>query len=233
MRLKQPKIGVYGPLTRNLQKKLSYERISLSWKVVDVFLYLGSRTESSPSLSDIPDPIFLEVADRAYATESIRINAYWEPQQDDTMDLTKFGLINPMADVQTFRFHSYSFEPDGLGRYPVEGDIIKVSFLEQDSKNVFYEVTDIDRKREPETFIVTVSATPMDATQETTEIPTNNDQKLSDLLGRLEDDQDAHVDMDGLDTDGYEVDDPNEDDEYDPRNNEQEEFFDDINRPLF
>lgn len=216
-----------------LQKRLSYERISLSWKSISVYRYLGSRTEAYPSLSDIPDPIFLEVADRAYDTDPVIINAYWEPQQDDVMDLTKFGLINPLQDVQTFRLHSYSFESDGLGRYPVEGDIIKVPFLEQGGKNVFFEVTDVDRKREPETYIVTVTATPMDSTQETTEIVTNNDQKLSDLMGSLQDLQDEEVDIDGLDTDGYEIDDPTNHEPYDPRNDESEDFFDDINRSIF
>lgn len=231
--VKRPKIGVYGEKTRLLQKKLSYERISLNWKTVLVWKYLGSRINATPSIDDIQDPIFLENPDRAYDTEPVEINAYWEPVQEQMMDLSQFGIMNPLGDTQTFRMHSYSFEADGLGRYIIVGDVIEVPFMSIDGKKALFEVTDVDRKKENETYEVIVTTVPMKSRQETVEIDTDNDgaELLEDLLGRIEDVYDD-VSEEGFDTSEIAVDNAS-DVKYDPRPNYATDFLDDPSKPLF
>lgn len=232
--LKQAKIGVYGPKTRSLQKRLSFERIAHTWKTVQVWRYLGSRTSTVPSIDDLPDPIFMEVADRAYDTISVEINAWWPPINEKQMDLSQFGIIDIVGDTQEFRFHSYSMEPDGLGRYIIIGDILEVPFLEIDGQSVFFEVTDVDRRKENETFEIIVNAKPMENSQETAEIDNlnQNEAKLEDLMGRIDGISDVEVEWDEADTTGIDVDDPTTD-TYDPRPDHAEDFLDDPSKPIF
>lgn len=233
--LKSPVIGQYGSKTRLLQKKLSYERISLTWKTVNVYKYLGSRTNATPSINDIPDPVFLEVADRAYDTTPVEINAWWEQLPEQQMDLSQFGIISPLGDTQQFRFHSYSFEVDGLGRYIMVGDIIEVPFLEQDGNKVFYEITDINRKNENENYIVIASAKPMADSQETTEIPDKNTDKplFDNLESELVADMESDFTEDGVDTTTTQTsDEPDSRDPYDPRPDDSEDFLDDPNKQI-
>ena len=230
--LKQNKFGVYGTKDRLLQARLSYERLSLTAKTVKVYKYLGSRVNGTPDIDDIQDPIFLEVPDRAYDTTPIEINVWYETLPESPVDLTRFGIINPLGDMQQFRFHSYSFEVDGLGRYIVTGDILEVPFLIQDGKKTFFEVEDVDRKSEFENFFIIVNAKPISDKQEVTEIPnipTNSaieaihDTDFETLMN-------SEVALEGLDLTEVETDDEiSPRPTYDPRPDDGESFLDDPN----
>jgi len=182
--LKTPNIGVYESKTRALQRRLSFESVSLSWKTVNVYKYLGSAVNGSPTIYDIQDKVFLENPDRSYDQSPVEINAWYEMLPESQFDLSKFGIINPIGNTQQFKFHINSFAGDGLGRYIVVGDILEVPFLLQDKNKAFFEVTDIDRKTEFENFFVIVTTTPISDTQETDEITDmNSNSDLMDELG--------------------------------------------------
>ena len=230
--LKTTKFGLYGSKDRLLQKKLSYERLSLTAKTVKIYKYLGSRVNVTPNVDDIQDPIFLEVPDRAYATTPIEINVWYETLPESPVDLSRFGIINPLGDMQQFRFHSYSFEADGLGRYIVANDIIEVPFLLQDGKKTYFEVEDVDRKGEFENFFVIVNAKPISDKQEVTEIPNINTNSTFEATHATDFESyvNAHVALEGIDTSTVDIDNdisprPN----YDPRPDSGESFLDDPN----
>jgi hypothetical protein len=226
---KNPHIGVYGTKDRLLQARLSYERTSLTWKTVKVYKYLGSAINVTPALDDIQDPIFMENPDRAYNVTPIEINASFEPLQDEQMDLSRFGIINPLGNNQRFAFHSYSFAVDGLGRYIMVGDIIEVPFWYQEGRKSYWQVEDIDRKMEFESFMITVTASPMNDTQETTEIPNipSNSDIMATLKIDMNDEQIANFTEDGYDTTEVVLDnEPVTRDPYDPRPDATEDFLD-------
>lgn len=237
--LKIATVGVYGPKQRALQKRLAFERVSLTHKTVVVWRYLGSRTNITPSLEDIPDPIFLEVADRAYDTDNpVEINAFYEFLPESQFDLSRFGIINPLGNTQQFRFHTNSFDTDGLGRYLVEGDILEVPFLAEgdtDEKSSYWEVTDVDVKSEFENFFVVVTTTPMNRSQETSEIPGNNtnDDLLEQLQQDMEDVQTAQVANHGFDDTAYDEITENPTKPYDPRPDIAEDFLDNPTKKVF
>lgn len=234
--VKRPKIGVYGPKTRDLQKRLSYESVSLTWKTCFVYRYLGPRTEASPSIYDIQDKVLFETPDRAYDTTPVELNVWHEMMQEKTMDFSQFGLISPLGNEYIFRFHSLSFEEDGLGRYMIPGDIFEVPFFEQDGKKAFFEVTDVDRKAEFEKFYVVVTAVPMDDKRETAEIADKNIN--SSIMDDLRDGFDAEVEeqnnISGVDVGDYIVDDGDDEPEpYDPRAPEIGDFLDNPDKKIF
>lgn len=227
--LKKPVIGVYGSKDRLMQKRLSYERTSLTWKTVNIYKYLGAATNITPSIDDIQDPIFMENPDRAYDTTPVEINAHFEPLQEEQMDLSRFGIINPLGNNQRFTFHTYSFEDDGLGRYIMAGDIIEVPFWEQDGRKSYWQVEDVDRKPEFETFTIIVSATPMNDTQETVEIPDipSNSDIMTSLNTQMDVEQEANFTEEGYDTTEVILDDETQTREpYDPRPDATEDFLD-------
>lgn len=203
--LKTPLVGVYGDNTRALQRRLAFEKVSLTWKTVNVYKYKGDATESFPQVTDIHDPLFLETPDRAYETNPIEINAWYEFLPETPFDLSKFGIINPLGNTQQFRFHIDSFAVDGLGRYIMAGDIIEVPFLEQDGEPALWEVTDVDRKPEFENYFVVVTTVPVDDSQETEEIDiiNSNESILKDVSDAIVTDADAMVDAGGLDPEPY------------------------------
>lgn len=180
---KVPKVGVYGPNMRKLQRSLALEHVSLTWKPCFVYKYLGSRANLSPAQSDIQDYILLENRDRAYAATPIKINVWYDPLPEQAMDFARLGIINPMGNEEHFKFHIDSFQADGLGRYLLEGDILEIPFLVQDGFPTRYEITDVDRKLEFENFYVYVTAIVMEDKQETAEI--QNKRTQDTVLGNI------------------------------------------------
>ena len=203
---KQPKFGFYSPKTRLLQKKLSFEKMIVNGDNCIVYKYLGSRTNTTPSLLDLQDPILLENVDRAYDTDGVMLNCSYEHIPEEQMDLSHIGVINPLAGQTIINFHSYSFEADGLGRYMTVGDIIELPDSERLGVRAFFEVTDVDTKKENETYMVVVTTEPMKATQETEELNdmiVTDDNVMSNLQGEMEEYQDSEVKYDELDGSEY------------------------------
>lgn len=230
--LKNPRVGVYGEKDRLLQARLSYEKTSLTWKTVNVYKYLGSAVNVTPSIEDIQDPVFMENPDRAYDLTPIEINAHFDPLTEELTDLSRFGIINPLGNQQRFTFHTYSFEADGLGRYITAGDILEVPFWEQEGRKSYWEVESIDRKMEFETFTVVVMATPMNDRQETAEIP--DIPSNSSIMDGIDSDrlleQEANFTEEGYDTSTVTLDDESVTREkYDPRPDSTEDFLDNPN----
>lgn len=168
MTFKRAKVGLYGGKTRSLQKRLSYERVSQTWKIANVFLYLGSRANVDPSIKDVQITTFMETPDRAYSEEPIPINIQFEEIHEQIVDYSQFGVIDPAGVDQVVRVHVNSYE--ALGRPIVEGDILEVPFFEQDSHKAFWEVTDVDRSQEFEKFYAVVKLQELADSRETREI---------------------------------------------------------------
>lgn len=168
MTFKRAKVGLYGEKTRALQRRLSYERVSQTWKIANVFLYLGSRANDDPSIKDVQITTFMETPDRAYSKDSIPINIHFEELHEQIVDYTQFGVIDPTGVDQVVRVHINSYE--SLGRPIVEGDVLEIPFFEQDSHKAYWEVTDVDRSQEFEKFYAVVKLAELTDSRETREI---------------------------------------------------------------
>lgn len=229
MAAKQPKVGVYGPKTRSLQSRLSYERVSQSWKFAQVYLYLGDRSEVNPSIDDNGITAFGEVPDRAYAATPIEINIEMDRMSEQSADLSRFGIIDPMGDEEIFRVHVESYKD--LGRKIMVGDVFEIPFFEEDGKRAFWEIHDVDSTSEFENYYAVIKAGTLQDKREVEEIPYNNSN--SDMFNDLQSDIDTQAEEDvaynGVDTDGVTVEDPNTDtqDDYDPLDDNTGSFMDD------
>ena len=225
------KIGVYGDKTRRLQMRLSYEKVSLTHKLARVYKYLGPYTGGDEYT--IPDPIFLEVRDRMYATEPEEINIAYEPINESSFDLSKFGIISPMDnDVFNFKVHLLSFEESELGRFLIVGDILDIPFLTEDftgeEKHAWFEVTDVDSKNVNETFFVNITAKPLKRAQENLDIEhDNHNQDILDILDdAIEAAQEVDVPLEGFDGDTNR-------DQVSPFRDEVDDFLDNPNKKVF
>lgn len=175
------KIGVYGVKTRALQRRISFEAYGLTFKVANVYKYLGSRANVTPDINDIQSKVFFEIPDRAYDIEPLPIPVGMEPLQEMKTDFSRFGLISPLQDETRFRFHIDDFDP--LGREMIIGDVFELPFYAKNG-DAFWEVTDVDLRSEAEKFIAIVTATPLSASRATREIPVNRDNgDLMDIIG--------------------------------------------------
>ena len=228
---KNNRIGVYGTKDRLFNRTVSYEKVSLTSHEVNVYKYLGVRTNASPAITDVQDSILMENRDRAYDPVPVLINAWQEFLPESQFDLSRFGILNPLGNTTQFRFHIDSFALDGLGRYMVTGDVIQVPFwTDNDGNKSFWEVTDIDRKAEFENFYVIVTATPINDSQETQEITdmNSNGSLMDNLMTDIDAEQEADFVEDGLDDTAIVVEDPSGTrPAYDPRPDEGEDFLDD------
>lgn len=166
------KIGVYGPLTRSLQRRLSFEAYGLTFKVANVYRYLGSRDSSTPDINDIQTKVFFEVPDRAYDDVAIPVPIGMEPLMETKTDFSRFGLINPLQDETRFRMHIDDFAP--LGREMIIGDVFEMPFFQKDGQ-AYWEVTDVDLRSEAEKFIAIINATPLSSSRATREIVVDRD----------------------------------------------------------
>lgn len=175
------KIGVYGTKTRKLQRTISFEAYGLTFKVANVYKYLGSRANVTPNINDIQSKVFFEIPDRAYDVEPIPIPVGMEPLQEMKTDFSRFGLISPLQDETRFRFHIDDFKP--LAREMIIGDVFELPFYAKNG-DAFWEVTDVDLRSEAEKFIAIITATPLSASRATREIPVNRDNgDLMDIIG--------------------------------------------------
>jgi len=252
---KTGRIGVYGEKDRLLQRRLSFEKTTLTHHTVTVFKYLGdTNLNEGSSIFDISDSIFMENRDRRYDSNGVVINADVVQMEESPYDLSGFGIINPLEGQQIIRVHINSFESDGLSRYIITGDVIEIPFFsDKNGNNMFFEVTNVDEKKVFESFYVTVTLEPIKDTQEMVEIEgiTSNSDVLADLQADLDAAYDAtfleeglnteptlYVDRDYVEDDyvnlppttgGFTDDEPRDD--YDPRPNS--DFLDDPTRQVF
>lgn len=235
MAFKTPHIGLYGPKTRALQERISYEHLSLTWKDALVYKYLGSRTNTNPNINDIQDTILMTTADRAYDPTPVKVNVWYEQFGDQQMDFSRFGMINPMGDDHTFRFHTYSFNSQGLGRYIMVGDVFEIPFLNQDGNKSYFQVNDVNRKQEFENFTVTVMASVLEDREETAEIQNKNTDEnvLNQLDTEIAAEQDSEVPYEGVYGDVTVQNEPSPPTPYDPRPEYDRDFLDDPNAKNF
>ena len=225
---KRPNIGVYGDKTRTLQARLSYERVSLTWKTVNIYKYLGQDGIDNPSINDIEDHIFFETRNRAYDPEPIELNAHFEPMVEEQTDLSRFGIINPLADNLRVYMHTWSFGLLGLNRYPVSGDVIEVPFWKQNGIGSYWEVIEVDSKPQFETFAVVLTVEPVKDRQELEDITgiVGNSEIMSEIYSDTVDAMDTFVD-EKTDTSGTDIIDDSESRVYNPTPNFIEDFITD------
>lgn len=217
------KIGVYGVKTRALQRRISFEAYGLTFKVANVYKYLGSRESVIPDINDIQSKIFFEIPDRAYDTCPIPIPVGMEHLQEVKTDFSRFGLISPLQDETIFRFHIDDFQP--LCREMIIGDVFELPFYTKNG-DAFWEVTDVDLRSEAEKFIAIITASPLSASRATREIPVNRDNgDLMDIIGvGMQEEFSEQVPAEGIYTS------PPEPENVDYRNPVQASFLDDPNK---
>jgi hypothetical protein len=224
------KIGRYGEKDRALQRRLSYERIWLSWRDANVYLYLGDKNETDPSTDNIGNITFFETQDKAYEATPKTVPVWTPKLEEEGLDLSQFGYISPGGNQYTFKFHVESFvHPDeGLGRYIMNGDVFEVPFFEQDGNKAYFEVVDVDRKTEFDDYYVTVKATVLYDKREAQEIPdmNTNETEMMDIMNQMDTENDGFMSEDGLNTDDYDDYDSTQE-SYDSRNKNQKSFLDD------
>lgn len=229
------KIGVYGPRTRALQRKLTFEAFGLSFKSARVYKYLGSKADfrgdviPNPDINDIQTVIFNEVPDRAYDSEYVEVPIGMERFQETQMDYSRFGILSPMTEEHTFRMHIDDYQT--IGRTLIVGDVFSVPFYKKENSfhplwtdsTQMWEVTDVNQKQEIEEYTITFSATPLSASRATNDLPvdgTNND-ALNEIMGQFDDQVSDDVKTLGV---GY--DEPTQEDPIDYRYDTQENFLD-------
>lgn len=179
-----PRIGVYGPCTRALQRSLSFEIFGLTFKTARVYRYLGDRSNPTPDIDDVHSVVFGEVPDRAYDATPVDMPIGMERLREGKMDFSQFGVLMPLKEENEFRVHIDDF--DLIGRELITGDVFEMPFFEKNGKKSFWEITDVDTKLEAEQFIAIVYAAPLGKNRKTHEIPVDNsnDGTLTDLMAQ-------------------------------------------------
>lgn len=221
--LRKGKIGVYGEKTRRLQRRISGELFGLTFKDANVYMYLGSRANDNPDINDIQTKVFYEVPDRAYSEKTVNIMIGMEPMGETGLDFSRFGIINPIGDEQTFRVHMDEFE-GCLGRPLIIGDVLEIPFFGKDCDKAFWEITDVDDKPSYERFYYTIKASVLADSRETREIPIDagNSSFMDEVMQDSKEEYDQQVPHEGFDE-------PAEPKEVDYRNKTQSSFLDDPN----
>ena len=226
IKARRGKIGVYGKKTRRLQRCLSFEAFGLSMKDALVYLYQGSADSMTPSIDDIGCTTFFEVPERVYAQTPIAIPVGMELMMETATDFSRFGLINPMGDENTFRVHIDDFNT--LGRELIVGDIFEVPFHSKDGKRALWEITDVDLRSEMEKFIAIIKASPLKKSRRSDDlsgvINRDNEDFLVDLAGQQDTIWSEQVPTTELQ---YDVTKPTEPVPVDYRNDNQTDFLDD------
>lgn len=236
---KLAKVGVYGGKDRDLQRKMSYERTALTHKTANVYKYLGVSTNPVPDLDDIQDKVLLENRDIAYDPVPVELNVHYDLLPENSFDLSRFGIVNPIGNTQIFKFHINSFDDNGLGRYIMVGDIIEIPFLAEGDLGeikAFWKVTDVDNKTSFESYYSIVTTVPMSHMQETLGID-DGDNNNADILDALQasvkaEQEDSFVDA-GLSNDEFNNIPEDVREEYDPGFDVGSDFLDDPNKRIF
>lgn len=185
------KIGMYGGLTRCLQRRLSYEAFGLTAKYADFFLYQGSRENAIPNINDVQNRVFFEVPDRAYSGDPIPVPIGMEQFRESKMDFSRFGLINAFQDEQEFRMHIDDFEP--LGREPIIGDVFEIPFHSDGGKSL-WEIVDVDLRSSVEKYIAIIMCVPLGESRKTVEIPM--DRSNGSIMDDIMDDMNQYISKD-------------------------------------
>lgn len=232
--VKIAKVGVYESKTRGLQRKLSYEATSMTWKIAKLYRYLGSRSNVDPQLSDIQTTTFMETPDRAYASESVSVNIYFEPLPEQVTDYSQFGIIDPIGGAQVIKMHINSFED--IGREVTEGDVLEIPFFETDGKRAYWEVNDVDRSQMQEKFYVTLKTDILKDARETREIDINNSTgtSLDDIMAQHGEEAEEFVPHNGVDDSVIDNGETNKDmaDSYKGVSDDRKSFLDDFDGGL-
>ena len=201
---KTAKIGVYGTKTRALQRRLSFEKTSLTYHEVVVYKYLGdTNLNEGSSINDISDLIFMENRDRRYDSNGITLNADVQMMESSAMSLESIGIIDVFDGQQLIRMHIDSFAQDGFGRYPIVGDVVQIPFFkDRNDKSMFFVINDVDEKNAWENYYVTISMDEIKDSQEYEEIDgiQSNSDALADLQSSLNDAYDATYVQEGLES---------------------------------
>lgn len=197
--VKRAKIGVYGKKTRSLQKRLAYEATSLTWKLGNLYRYLGSRDSEIPDIDDIQVTTFMEVPDRAYDAFPININIWFEPAPEQVTDYSQFGVIDPIGTDQIIKVHVNSYAD--IGRAIIVGDVLEVPFFRQDSHEALWEVTDVDRSQEFEKYYAVVKMRVLEDSRKTREIDITGSigPSLDDIVNAHNQRADDYVPHSGVD----------------------------------
>lgn len=223
MAARRGKISVYGPKTRALQRRLSFEAFGLSYKDAKVYRYLGPVDDEG--IDNIQCKVFYEVPDRAYDTAPVDIPIGMEPLPEMKTDFSRFGLINPLSDETTFRVHIDDF--DTIGRDLIVGDVFEMPFF-SDKGKALYEVTDVDLKSSYEKFIAIIHAVPLGDSRTNASLDSvvnRDDGAIVDIMRQEAEEQyNENVPTEELSYDRNEV---QTDSEVDPRNKTQKSFLDD------
>lgn len=187
------KIGLYGSKTRNLQRRLSYEALGLTFKEARFFLFQGDKDAQTLSPTQFKDKVFYEVVNRSYALDYVAIPVAFDPHMNMKADFTRFGLINPMTSEVEFTIHLD--DCDLMGRTPVIGDVFELPFFETSAGRSIWEVVDSDDKRVYETFTITLTAAPITKSRATRDIEINRDNEsvFSTLMDEADVDYEGYV----------------------------------------
>lgn len=228
---KLAKVGVYGNKMRSLQRRMAYERTSLTFKLANVYRYLGSRANVTPDIKDIQLTTFLEVPDRAYDAVPVLINIEFEPMPEQIIDYSQLGVIDPIGVDQIIKVHVNSY--DELGRQIIVGDVIEVPFFEQPTHRAFWEVVDVDRSQEFEKYYAVIKLNELTDSRKTREISPEG--TISDILDVIQDQHEDHandyVPFNGVDDTGIDNGEENPEiaEPFDGRRKNQASFLDDLN----
>lgn len=188
------KIGVYGTKTRALQRRLSFEAFGLTFKLAKFWLYLGSKMNDVPDITDIETKVFWEVPDKQFAAEPISVPIGMEPMAEVKADFSRFGYIDPLQNENLFRMHIDDFQ--WLGREPMIGDVFEMDFFLKNGRKAIWEITDVDFKSETEKFIVIIHATPLADSRQNAQIDTStgsNDDLLSTFMDEADEEYSEQV----------------------------------------
>lgn len=167
-------VGVYGGMTRRLQKAITRESFGLTFKEAEFYLYLGVRDSAAQSVDEIQDNILFETRDREYDTVPKIMPISMEEKSEQVADYSQFGYIDPIGNKTIFRLFTDDMV-EFLGRKIVVGDVFEIPFNNIDGNREFWQVSDVDDSQQAEKFITVLTAEPMDSTVETSDIPVDGD----------------------------------------------------------
>lgn len=221
------RVGVYGPKTRRMQSELSYQTFQMTFKIANIYRYLGSRTNENPHINDIQNTTFFEVADRAYDDTPVPVHIGMEAFQEGKMDFSQFGIINPLAEEIRIRVHERDFYC--LGREIIVGDAVEIPFLMEHCRKSFFEVTDVDDDPSFEKFYFVVTIKPMNDSRKTREVDLqmSNEEIFNDMMNQSDEQYEKEVPFEGLDESPVDDSWQQPEEKVDYRKKHQKSFLDD------
>lgn len=231
MPLKSPKFGVYHNKDRSLQEKISFEHVTKSWRVAAYWKY--KCPVESGNIDDISNVVFMENPDRIYESTPILLNIDYASSDESVANLNQFNIINPFENQKTMRIHTYTVSDD-IGRNPVIGDVIQIylynndlktwieditaappTFLRENEKEAWLEITDVDYSQEVENFYLVLTTQRLEHSRKAKDIPNDSESNqniLDNIQSQLSAEQNEAVSKEGINNDEIiEVENPFED----------------------